>query len=251
MAAFIRGFDRATLAIDTKTPEDPAAVRILLADRIRQGWNYRRFEDEKTFSSEYHAGDALTAIFYQRSSFANDGRPSIPSNWGGLEATIPTLTSLVTGAASSGYLSVLFLNLVASSPRAALLSYIVQAMTAWCSAYGADTNFWSEHPARLGAIDQESDGDGRDRKQEEERRAEQAELLRLELQLGHDRHAGETDHDLVREIHQHEEKQQERDPPGTFGSRWRGHGRSLPSLFRFIVLLTGVPTLLGADSITS
>lgn len=145
MAAFIRGFDRATLATDTKAPENPAAVRELLANRIRQGWNFRRYEDEKTFSSETHAGDALTAMFYQRSSFANDGTPSIPGNWDGLDGTIPTLTALITGAGSSGYLAILFLNLIGSSPRAALLPYVVSAMTAWCSAYGVDTNFWSEN----------------------------------------------------------------------------------------------------------
>ena len=38
----------------------------------------------------------------------------------------------------------------------------------------------------------------------------------VELQLGHDRHAGEADHDLVGEIHQHEQKQQKRDFPGAF-----------------------------------
>ena len=31
-----------------------------------------------------------------------------------------------------------------SSPRAALLPFVVQAATAWSSAYGIDTNFWSE-----------------------------------------------------------------------------------------------------------
>jgi hypothetical protein len=144
MAPFVRGFDRATLAIDTKTPENPAEVRRLLANRIKQGWNFRRYEREKTFSSERHAGDALTAMFYQASSFFNTGRPSTPANWDGLDATISTLTELVTEAGSSGYLAVLFLNLVGSSPRAALLPYIVKAMTAWCAAYGADTNFWSE-----------------------------------------------------------------------------------------------------------
>jgi hypothetical protein len=144
MAPFVRGFDRATLAIDTKTPEDPAEVRQLLANRIKQGWNFRRYEREKTFSSERHAGDALTAMFYQPSSFFNNGRPSTHANWDGLDATISTLTELVSEAGSSGYLAVLFLNLIGSSPRAALLPYVVKAMTAWCSAYGADTNFWSE-----------------------------------------------------------------------------------------------------------
>jgi energy-coupling factor transporter ATP-binding protein EcfA2 len=144
MAAFLHGFDRATQATDTKMPENPAAIRRLLGDRIQQGWNFKRYEDEKTFSSERHAGDALSAMFYQRSSFASDGTPSTPANWNGLDLTIATLTDLVIGVGSSGYLAVLFLNLIESSPRAALLPNVVQAMTAWCSAYGADTNFWSE-----------------------------------------------------------------------------------------------------------
>jgi hypothetical protein len=51
---------------------------------------------------------------------------------------------LVIGAPSSGYLATLFLNLVQSSSRAALLPFVVKATTAWCSAYGVDPNFWSE-----------------------------------------------------------------------------------------------------------
>jgi hypothetical protein len=57
---------------------------------------------------------------------------------------MPTLTALVTGASSSGYLAGLFLNLVETSPRASLLPFVAHATTAWCSAYGVDTNFWSE-----------------------------------------------------------------------------------------------------------
>jgi hypothetical protein len=54
------------------------------------------------------------------------------------------LTELVIGAPSSGYLATLFLNLVEPSARAALLPFVVKATAAWCSAYGVDTNFWSE-----------------------------------------------------------------------------------------------------------
>jgi hypothetical protein len=144
MAAFLRGFDRAMQAIDTKKPEDPVAVRALLAGRIRRGWNFERLQREKGFTSETHAGDALNAMFYQAPRIANNGRPSIPDNWDGLDATMPTLIALVTGAPSSGYLATLFLNLVESTPRAVLLPVVVKAMTAWCSAYGVDTNFWSE-----------------------------------------------------------------------------------------------------------
>src|SRR5690606_8352447 len=131
-------------ATDTRKPEDPVTVRTVLAERIRSGWNYHRLGREKEFTSETHAGDALNAIFYQPPRFANHGRPSIPENWESLDAVMPTLTALVTGAPSSGYLATLFLNLVESSPRAALLPFVAQAATAWGSAYGSDTNFWAE-----------------------------------------------------------------------------------------------------------
>jgi hypothetical protein len=144
MAEFLRGFDRAMQAIDTRKPDNPVAIRALLADRIRQGRNFKHLGREKGFTSEIHAGDALNAMFYQRARVFNHGRPSVPDNWSGLDATMPTLTALVTGAASSGYLASLFLNLVEYSPRATLLPFVVQAATAWCSAYGGDTNFWSE-----------------------------------------------------------------------------------------------------------
>jgi hypothetical protein len=144
MAEFLRGFDRAIQAIDTKQPENPIAVRVFFADRIRQGWNYKRLGYEKGTTSESHAGDALSAMFYQPPRFANHGRPSIPDNWTGLDLTMPTLTSLVTGASSSGYLASLFLNLIETSPRPVLLPFVVQATMAWCSAYGVDPNFWLE-----------------------------------------------------------------------------------------------------------
>jgi hypothetical protein len=57
---------------------------------------------------------------------------------------MPTLVGLVMSAPTSGYIATLFLNLVESSPRAALLPFVVEALTAWCTAYGVDTNFWSE-----------------------------------------------------------------------------------------------------------
>ena len=57
-------------------------------------------------------------------------------------------------------------------------------------------------------------------KQKEERRAEQAELIRFELQIGHDRDPGKADHDLVREVQQHEQKQEKRYSPGPLRVGW-------------------------------
>ena len=83
-------------------------------------------------------------MFFQPPRFANHGQPSVPDNWVHLDEFMPTLTALVTDAPTSGYLVSVFLNLVKSSHRAALVPFVVQATTAWCSAYGVDTNFWSE-----------------------------------------------------------------------------------------------------------
>jgi hypothetical protein len=144
MATYLRGFDRAVLATDTKKPEDPVAVRAILAERIRKSWNFRRYQDEKTFMSETHAGDAMTAMFFQPHRIGSSGFPIIPRDWSSLEQAMPTLTRLVVDAPFSGYFATLFLNLVETSHRAPLLPFVIQAMKAWCSAYGVDTNFWSE-----------------------------------------------------------------------------------------------------------
>ncbi|MGY3353971.1 hypothetical protein ACVWZK_000634 [Bradyrhizobium sp. GM0.4] len=68
-----------------------------------------------------------------------------------------------------------------------------------------------------------------------ERRAEQTELLGLELQLGHDRNARETDDDLVGEVHQHEKKQEKCNGPGAL---WR---LLLRLLLRFLRRFLGHP----------
>ena len=47
--------------------------------------------------------------------------------------------------------------------------------------------------------------------------------LGVKLQLVHDGDAGQADHDLVGEIHEHVEKQEEGDPPRTFRRRLLGH----------------------------
>jgi hypothetical protein len=144
MASFLRGFDRAMQAIDTKKPENPVGIRELLANRIRKSWNYKRFGREKTVNSETHAGDALNAMFYQPYRLVSHGRPSLPDNWDGLDATMPILLGLVTGAPTSGWIAILFLDLIDTSPRAALLPSVTEAVKAWCTAYGVDANFWSE-----------------------------------------------------------------------------------------------------------
>jgi hypothetical protein len=144
MAEFLRGFDRAMQAIDRKKPDNPVAVRELLAERIQKGWNYKRLGCEKGMTSETHAGDALNAMFYQPHRIANRGQPSIPANWKGLDANMPVLVNLVASASTSGYIATLFLNLIDSSPRAVLLPFLVEALKAWCAAYGVDRNFWAE-----------------------------------------------------------------------------------------------------------
>ncbi|MER8395643.1 hypothetical protein NKH10_27940 [Mesorhizobium sp. M1340] len=145
MASLLRGFDRAVLSSNATKPAYPAAMRIALAERLKNTRNYKQLNWRKEFTTEIHAADALTAMFFQRSGILQTRRPSVPDNWQGLEAVMPTLTGLATGAASSGYLAVLFLDLIETSRRPALLPYLLEALGAWCSAYGPDTSFWVSH----------------------------------------------------------------------------------------------------------
>jgi len=70
-------------------------------------------------------------------------------DWIGLDATMPTLTNLVTQASSSGYIATLFLNLVESSHRAALLPFVAQAAAGLGARLMALTrNFWAEKRCR-------------------------------------------------------------------------------------------------------
>lgn len=143
-AGFLRGFDRATLAINTSDPEDPAAVRRLVSDRMRQGWGFKRAAREKGTTVESHFGDAVHAMFYHGSHWGRPTRPLLPERWPGLQATFPTLASMAKDAGTSVYVANLFLNLVESSPTISLLPAVTETVTAWCSAYGADANFWAE-----------------------------------------------------------------------------------------------------------
>lgn len=144
-AAFLRGFDRATLAPDAGEPENPVAVRALLADRLRRGRMVGRLGYEVSFTAETHLGDALTAMFYQPSRW--DGRvgPYIPERWNGLLMTMPILTQLSALVPLSGYVAVLFLTLAETSPCAALLRNVVQVASAWRGVHAVGAQFWSEY----------------------------------------------------------------------------------------------------------
>ena len=98
-----------------------------------------------SFSAETHLGDALNAMFYQPARFMHAGRASIPERWDGLLEIMPILTPLVTSVPRSGYLAVVFLTLMESSPRDALLPAMVEVLSAWCKVHDAGANFWNEH----------------------------------------------------------------------------------------------------------
>jgi len=104
--------DPKTLAATLEVAEVPE----IPADPVKEARKSRArfmFYSEERGGVEFigHAGVWGTAMFYQPSRFIGQGRPTIPDNWKGLDATMPTLTSLVAGAPSSGYLAILFLNL--------------------------------------------------------------------------------------------------------------------------------------------
>jgi hypothetical protein len=145
IAGFLRGFDRATLAVDMPQPENPVGVRSLFTEQLRSGRRMRDLSQRDSFSAETHLGDALNAMFYQPARYAHNGRAYIPEGWSGLLETMPVLTPLVNSAPRSGYLAVVFLTLTDSSPVAALLPAMVEVASSWCKVHEAGANFWNEH----------------------------------------------------------------------------------------------------------
>jgi hypothetical protein len=144
-SALIRGFDRFTFETDTPEPENPAGVRAALVERLRRSRTMRSLVHRTSFSAETHLGDALNALFYQPARWMHAGRAQVPNGSTGLEQTMPILLPLVTSTPQSGYVAVIFLTAMEACPRAGLLPYMVEALTAWCTVHYAGDNFWSEH----------------------------------------------------------------------------------------------------------
>ena len=144
-AGFLRGFDRATLARDTRQPENPVGVRSLFAERLPRSRAMRSLSYRESFTAETHLGDALNALFYQPSRWMNTGHAYIPVRWNGLLETMPILTPIVTSVPQSGYLAVVFLTAMETFPCAALLPNMVEAVSSWCKVHATGANFWNEH----------------------------------------------------------------------------------------------------------
>lgn len=142
-ATLLRGFDRAVNSTDATKPSDLFALRRLLGPRIQETDGYRRLDWQKSFSCEMHLGDAFCAMFYQGRRGFSLGLPRLPRPPSSFAAVMPTLTSLVVGAPTSGYLAVLFLELIELAPIGELSPHVVDATAAWSTTYGDDTSFWS------------------------------------------------------------------------------------------------------------
>jgi hypothetical protein len=145
IATLLRGFDIAVNSTDATKPNDLFALRGVFAARIQQTRGYQHFKWEKSFNCEMHLSDALCAIFYQASRAMRLGPPPPPRPPSDFLPVMPTLTKLVLGAPTSGYIAVLFLDLVERSHNPSILPFALNAVMAWCGAYGADTGFWNNH----------------------------------------------------------------------------------------------------------
>lgn len=143
-ADFLRGYDRATYAPDTLNPDNPLAVRNAIAERMKDSLSFRSLMREKSFSSEFHLADLISAFFYHRGSLQLSNQPSFPTGWKGIGGTFGCLTDIVTAAPTSGYLATAYLNVLGQAPRPEFLPHVVKAMSAWSAAYGVDANFWVE-----------------------------------------------------------------------------------------------------------
>ena len=145
MASLVRGFNRAVNSTDATKPSDLFALRRVVGPRLQQADGYTRLAWRKSFSCEMYLGDALCAIFYQAHRGFSLGPPPPPRPPSNFVPAMPMPTALVSGASTSGYVAVLFLDLVEIAPSAELSAFVLEAVRAWVKTYGDDTSFWNNN----------------------------------------------------------------------------------------------------------
>jgi len=145
LAPLLNGLDQATPLDRSGNPAQPAAVRALFAERLIRGRHWCYLAKEKSFAVEIHLGRALCAMFFHTPRMGvADPRPYLPPRCQRLPEFMPALVRVVGAAPLSGYVTDLFLGLIATYPTASLLRGLVQAASAWATAFGADPEFWLE-----------------------------------------------------------------------------------------------------------
>ena len=143
LAPLLNGLDQATPLDRSGNPAQPAAVRALFAERLIRGRHWCYLAKEKSFAVEIHLGRALCAMFFHTPRMGvADPRPYLPPRCQRLPEFMPALVRVVSAAPLSGYVTDLFLGLIATYPTASLLRGLVQAASAWATAFGADPEFW-------------------------------------------------------------------------------------------------------------
>lgn len=144
LAKLLHGFDSAVHSSDAHKPLDMFALRRAIAARLQRAWLYERLGREKSFSCEIRLGDALRAMFYQVPGYHLGPRPR-PRPPADFAHVLPTLAGLVKGAPASGYLAILFLDLVELWPNPDALPSVLEVLIGWCDARGADVGFWGNY----------------------------------------------------------------------------------------------------------
>jgi hypothetical protein len=128
LAPLLNGLDQATPLDRSGNPAQPAAVRALFAERLIRGRHWCYLAKEKSFAVEIHLGRALCAMFFHTPRMGvADPRPYLPPRCQRLPEFMPALVRVVSAAPLSGYVTDLFLGLIATYPTASLLRGLVQA----------------------------------------------------------------------------------------------------------------------------
>lgn len=139
---FLQGFDRATLAIDTKRSDDPLAVRLAAITRIESTYNFERTKHDVALSTESHAASAYKALFFLSTNPITAPSAIIPQHWSELIIVMPAITKLLKDAPGSGYLASLFMSLVETSTGRELLPHVIEVAEGWCAKHGTNAAFW-------------------------------------------------------------------------------------------------------------
>lgn len=142
ISEFLQGFDRATLATDTKRSDDPLAVRLAAMRRIETTYNFERTKHDIALSTESHAASAYKALFFLNTNPITSPTAIIPQHWPELIIVMPAITKLLKDAPGSGYLASLFMSLVETAAGRELLPHVIEVAEGWCAKHGTNAAFW-------------------------------------------------------------------------------------------------------------
>ncbi|WP_200958309.1 hypothetical protein [Massilia sp. Root335] len=122
------------------------STREALLEQLRVTSSWKRLASERTATIEIRLAGAVAAMFMGQYHRGSGPRCYVPARGATrADAVLPMLMSLVGEAAGSTFVAVAFVEVLEIAPHVGRLSFLVRAISAWWTAQGPNSEFWTDH----------------------------------------------------------------------------------------------------------